>query len=145
MRSFELPSGLVWANWGLLGPIGAYSLQLNSGATSLGQVEPWPPMGKFGIPTVTRQKCRDSGAAGVRGGESRQRFSHFGGTNERDAGLEVNSARTAGSDCPLPGHFSGHIVRLGELRKSRHESRHGVVIQRFHAKEGATVAEPATA
>ena len=37
MRGAEFPSGLIWANWGLFGLIGAYSLQMNSHATPIGR------------------------------------------------------------------------------------------------------------
>jgi hypothetical protein len=37
---------------------------MNSNSTPIDRVDPWPRLGEFGIPTVTRQKCRDLGAAG---------------------------------------------------------------------------------
>ncbi len=92
VRGSEFPSGLVWANWGLFGPIGAYSLQMNSHATPIGRDAPWPRMGEFGIPTVSRQNCRDSGAAGLHGGESRQRSRHFGGMAQ-GSGWSISSSR----------------------------------------------------
>ena len=97
------------------------------------------------IPTVSRQKCRDSGAARRGKTESRQTSRHLGGVSKAEAEQEGNPAKypaiLAGYAAPLPGHF----VRLGALRKSRHQSRHGAALRRFYAKEGATVAEPATA
>jgi hypothetical protein len=68
------------------------------------------------IPTVSRQKCRDSGAARRGDGDSRQISRHFGGINRTDAEQKVNPAEypaiLAEFAAPLSGHFPGHFVRL---------------------------------
>ncbi len=92
----QQPARTVEQEWfmpfGLFEPNGTYSRQMNSPATPIGRDAPWPRMGESGIPTVSRQKCRDSRAAGLRGGESRQRSRHFGGMAQ-SSGWSISSSR----------------------------------------------------
>jgi len=84
MRDVELPSGLIGANWGLFGPIGAYSLPINSNSTPIGQGE------------------------------------HELHSSANRHKQEVAESAPSGAASFLPGHLSGHFVRIESCHVSCH-------------------------
>ena len=76
----------------------------------------WPEP-RTGIPTIIPTKCRDSSAARWSDNQSSQTSRHTGGISTTVAEQEGNPAKPAilaGYAASLPGHLSGHIVRLPE-------------------------------